>query len=843
MKTNGTTVLRSFLLVSFIVMIFIFSFYIFSSSLVSDDPPPPGFTIVKAYDSKNSLSKLYQTKDINVFILGSPVPGESSPMEVVTITDFGTVPGVFKLDGRFTGFIESGKSFYISSDKGVWRFDEDVALGGSSVKLKVRKIADGYYGGVYERDGKVFCRTETREIELPAEKTPDKSGKDDDIYREVDLNRYYRLLKRDGKWYYEKNGDDNPEKLDFPFPVEKIYRVGNSLQIFTKVSHLPSEQNSGNKKWTKNILSLFREKLKITGDIFIFTEEGIWTIDDSGKLKAVFKGPVESWTRESGSLFVISHHELWRIDVAKMEKVKEIQGSVYTIKMFRSQLWVGTSTGLWRISDDGKITHMTGENSPHLSEGYGVEPYLVDQIIFREGSVWASGCGAICRLDETRDWKPKVVAKGKLTDIVKLDDYLWVCTSTELLRIDGNGKSEKIEGLPAELFSIREMQGALWLESSTGLWRVDASGCVEKIINIYPKDLVHLTDGTIIAGGYNGGLYRIFPEGAYVRSYSKNSVFRNLEKRFPKIWISGPHFLTVKFKPSYDVYKRMLDKSKSFDLTANLVGSRVLVPGKKRNTASGSADTPLQVEGWGKKTIEYDLRDENGNHFKGVIKGFVIPSGLILLAFFLVVWILFWISVYHLSSRAQFAMSLLMNPYLRKIGFIGLFERLLREDILTVDYVMKRYLKNLKIKIDEKVGKPGCDMTDFSEIVKVAEQPLRHGIIFVDPVKGEKGETAFCAAKFILEEIRQKKSLTGLVPVIIQENRLKTNTLKRNICLELKTLGGITDESFVSMLLNMGVFVLITEEINGLDGERAEVLKREINEISANNPVIVLKKM
>ncbi len=868
MNTNGTSVLKSFLLASFIVFVFFFLFYIFSSSLFSDDPPPPGFTIVKAYNSKNSLSKLFQTQDMNVFILGSPMPGGSSPLEVVIISDFGTVNGIFKLDGRFTGFIDRGESFYISSDKGLWRFDEDGEPGGYFLKFKVKKIADGYYGGFYERDGKVFSRTETGEIELPAEKTLEKSSKDDDIYQEVELNRYYRLLKRGGKWYYEKNGDANPEKLDFPFPVEKIYRVGNSLQIFTNVSHLPSNLNGVNKSWTRVILPLFREKMKIAGDIFIFAEEGIWTIDDSGMFKAVFKGPVDSWAGDSGSPYFLSNKSLWHINDAKAEKVTEIEDPIYTIKMFRSQLLVGTITGLWRISDNGKVTHLIGSRNFNYPSGVSKKDlYPINNIIFCSGSVWAGGGREIFRLEESNEWKAEAVAEGTVIDVIDFAKCQWVCTNKELIRIQsyrGKETKEAVKGLPAELHSIREMQGALWLDSSTGLWRVDASGNAEKIINIYPKNLVRLTDGSIIAGSYNGGLYRIFPEGAYVRSYSRNSVFRNLEKRFPKIWISGSHFLTVEFKPSYDVYKRMLDKSKSFDLSENLVGSRVLIPGKKRNTALGSSNASLQVEGWGEKTINYDMRDENGNHFKGVIKGFVIPSGFILLVFFLLVWILFWISLYHLSSRAQFAMNLLMNPYLRKMSFLGLFEQLLSEDVLPVDSVMKRYLKNLKMKIDEETGKTGNSLQEISSFVSSALQngdlhnsvlqnegeattnpPAltgmpSHGIIYINPKDTDKCNVAILVADYFLEEIRKKKSLPGMIPVIIPESRLKTDSLKENICLELKTMGGINDESFVTMLLNLGVFVVIIEGMKGFDEKRAEVIRREINEISKNNLVIVL---
>lgn len=837
MKTNGTSVLRSLLVAAFIVFVFFFLLYIFSSVLIVDKLPPAGFTIVKVYNSKNSLSKLYKIKDINVFILGDPAPGESSPLEVVMISDSGTVPAVFKLRGRFTGFMSMGESFYISSNKGLWRFDEDGESGGLSVRFNVKKIADGFYGGIYERDGEVFCWTETKEIKLSAEKYPGKSKTADDINNELFLNEDYKLLKTGENWFFQKVGDSKPSSLEFAFPVEKIYRVGKSLYLFSESHATPEEIKGVNRAGL-----LLRKKLNWTGDILILRNWGIWSVDDSGRLKIVFKGPVKDCLLEGKTPYFLSFGGLWRINGTKTEKVTEIQGSVYTKKMFRSQLWVGASTGLWRISDDGEITHLTGNSSSRLSAGDGMESPLIDQILFRSGSVWAGGGKEVWRLSESFDWKPIKVAEGKLVDVVELENYLWVCASTELLRIDGNGKSERIEGLSANMTSVRGMQGALWLDSSTGLWRVDASGRAEKIINIFPKDLVSLRDGTIIAGGYDGGLYRIYPEGALVSSYSKNTVFRNLEKRFPKIWISGPHVLVVEFKPSHGVYAELFNDRESWNLSDGVVGFRVLIPGNKRTAASGSAVTPLQVEGWGNKNIEYDMRDENGNHFRGSISGFVIPSILVLLSFFLIVWIFFWIFIYHFSSRLQFSMNVLMNPFWRKIGFLGLFNRLLQEDILPLDAVMRRYLKNLRIKIDEEMEKSHCDMKDFTGIGKILEQPRSQGIIFIDLTDGKQGGMAFCTAKFILEEIRQKKSLLGMIPVIITGSRLKTDSIKENIYLELKTLGGITDESFCSMLPGLGVFAVIIQGIKGLDAGRAEVIKREMTEISQNNPVVVLEK-
>ena len=141
-----------------------------------------------------------------------------------------------------------------------------------------------------------------------------------------------------------------------------------------------------------------------------------------------------------GTIFGIQTVDIITKKVSTPRMLNDLQLSIFVIRNDSTDLWIGTSSGAYKIDgSDNLIFHYNsnGEMIASNSNGGG----NVRAFAFNDEFIYLSDDFGISRINKSNDEYNKLplnpfIFKGNIRRMVALDDYLWVGTSLGLLRYD-----------------------------------------------------------------------------------------------------------------------------------------------------------------------------------------------------------------------------------------------------------------------------------------------------------------------------------------------------------------------------------------------------------------------
>ena len=845
-------------------------------------------TVVPFYKSKNIVVKIYDMKRFFVAVMVNP--HRKKELEIVKIYNNGFISKVYKLKGQFNTLLESGGFFYIATSSGLWRFNK----GFSNIKLLLRdskrgvpefndtsELIKGNIENVFQLGNDVFyfkkelgsiIGTPKRKVKMWEQKLCYLSddGKEAEVYSfyteklpEITFQNNYIIIKTSKDLFLLRDKDKKVQKIECEIPIRAVSQIDDIIVFYPKWECFQGISEKEKEKKFDKVGKYLRNGLKIRGRIWVLVYD-TREINDWGESKKLFGRVLSHLSTEKtiqkgkeyesiNTLWLGTTDGLWKMVEGNYEKVSKINSCVFQIKKFMNYLWVATEYGIWRLDSDGKIRETMDVEFEQGRIRNRFSRYPVKCMTAKHGYLWISSKGLTRRLSSKDNWRNKYIVPGNLIDVVQFNHALWVLTDKGLFQVGEDDKIRKIE-IPEDLDMIKQVNNELWVQRYPGwnpvksyitfpggLWKIDSRENTDKILNLNITDLIELDDGSYITGSAAGGLCRIYPIGPKINSYSKNSIFRKIEEKIPGLWIEGNHRLSVNLiVVERAVYKKDC-KILKFDLSKTAVGTRRIVTGNKKAVAAGSADTPLKVTGWGKRKIEYDLYDDYGNHFKSELKGFVLPSTVVVAPFFFFTWIVFWTWVFYSSNSSSIAHRFFMHPYLRKIGYLGMLPMLMKFEILPVDRVLKKYLKNLKASFGN-VRNREKETELRNEGEKLLQKKLKQkGIVYIESEKPVDSSLFNSIARLILDSFYEWGFLFNLIPVVIDGKNLKSGKLEDEIFMEFRKLGEITDKQFVYSLLRNGGFVILINNFDAISQDKVGCIMEEIDIVSKDNLVMIFK--
>ena len=211
----------------------------------------------------------------------------------------------------------------------------------------------------------------------------------------------------------------------------------------------------------------------------------------------------------------------------------------------KSNLWVGTSTGVWRWKPGRP------EFYPVPGQGYGIQGMAEDE----NGALLMALRGRVARLangkPETVYRYPAVLQQSYARTLMRDGDSLWIGTAALGLvhvhqgRIDVFGPSDRLSGGPG-LALFKDQEGSIWVGTGTGLDRFRDYAVVTYSANqglpppvqrsvVATRDggmWVETTDGL---AEWNHDAFRRFSD----RRVSKNLPFSLFEDHTGRVWLAG----------------------------------------------------------------------------------------------------------------------------------------------------------------------------------------------------------------------------------------------------------------------------------------------------------------
>lgn len=515
--------------------------------------------------------------------------------------------------------------------------------------------------------------------------------------------------------------------------------------------------------------------------------------------------------------------------------------------------WLATDHGAYRIDPDGPhhIAIITQSNPTLIYSGKAMEIFRILPV---DGRVWFIGASGVFRLAEPSGPGPSMVAyripddKVAAATIAGAGGRTWLATRTGAYRVDGD-QARRVPDLPLDVTSVADIEGTVWLATTQGAYRVqgdtarripDVPLSISGISEVGGKTFLATANGAYVvdgesaypvvdssvavlsltsAGGMawlstSAGAFRVDPDRIVaIKLVSHKSGFVAALRRLlpPGVDFCGTYGLRVVY-----VQRMSTDEPPAVDARVNLSATRQVAVSPPLVTHSyvDPASIALDIKP-GDVTVGAMVKDGWSPPVERSVSFVAVPVWLAVVVLLMAVWMVFILGVLLVSPFVDTCQKLLMLPWLRNAGSLGLIPLLLAAAPPLRLFLLIRYRRQLAEGLGTR--EPADDISD-----RMAGVASRLSVDHVATTQISKDSEPFVTACDISRMFlagasgynkgdARGRALSGAVPLPLLLSGDEVSRLEAEAIKVLYEYGSITDPSLARRLLATVPFVFVLE--------------------------------
>jgi hypothetical protein len=484
------------------------------------------------------------------------------------------------------------------------------------------------------------------------------------------------------------------------------------------------------------------------------------------------------WVVTDKGIYAVEKDKNLAIPIFDVQAFK-VRG-VRFIKETPGQIWIGTWDGAYLVDKfNYKVQPVSDVTDTVMS---------IEEI---DGRIWIGTDKGVYRVERDKNIAQQISGARHGTSFKESAGQVWIASAV-LYRVEKNGTTaQPISGVIAP--TIKEVAGKVWMETPSGIFRLDEDVSIQ--VNLKSSE-----------------------------SWWK-TAFSWL---VPEDWLVEG---TVRAKPQYQRQSTITDP---YGDSFNKEFFVIVTPDKNafdealKKDAYAPANDFERSLSWGKQKIYISVRDKFGNTFTSEpITVTILPSTITLSFLILLLWLMAASLLLALAPYSKFCHELVMNPWLRRYGSLGLIPLAITIFPFVRHHILRRYLREIR---NDK---------DFSEwrarFVYPTDDflPDAFGIRLKDSrkllLKGPSGigKTSYFKHLTARYADRRKDKLPPrkAVPILIPLASYKGGEPEQLIYDQLSSYGRMNDKALNEWILKQGGFLIFLDGLNEVadEGARTEL--------------------
>ena len=714
----------------------------------------------------------------------------------------------------------AGKDVWLETPNGPYRFDEE----GKTANLVEDESGDSLgETTVREVGGQVWFLTEDRTYSFTASQTAESVLVEDPTtglenengnslknptIREVGGQIWFET--EDRTYHFTASHTAEPVLVDgstAKLDVQDVWKAGQSVLVTTKtdVYRVNSAGNEATRldaglNWR---LKKGLDRYETNEGLWFATDKGICWVGEEGEPRIVEEGDVtalygqvidrEVWLQANLGTFVASNEGGRGAGDGQLRQVFDTDiGPNLTSKRVGGHQWLLSGNHAYLRKQRG-LVQKTDDNTEPLD--------------FRTiaGRTWLRKGPKAYRLEET-ELEPLLNGKNVVVlGVFDVDDEPWLATNRGVYRVAADVSDARLVGENRELnvSRIEKIGERAWVLTNSGAYVVDED--VE----------LHVDPGT---GGdwWKAVIECIIPGN---------------------VWVAGVAHPEVRYESTASEEPEAIDGDDlAFSIIMHPASSEEDVEkfNKKRreNRFSDAEDfersltSALQEQG-----ILIEVRDAWGNREQYEAKGYVIPGPAVVPIVLGLLWLVALVLSIALAPYVRFVHNVLMNPFLRTLGFFGLVPLVITLIPSLRRHIFRRYARGVRSDKDFACWERRFVVPSEDYLPEAFGRDLeRHRQVLL---LGESGIGKTCYFKYLTYcyAARQIKTLAPrkVTPVFIPVALYEGESVEEAFLAQLQNYGGLTDKKLMSRLLQQGGFLILIDGLNEVGKEMRQKVSQFVN--------------
>lgn len=619
------------------------------------------------------------------------------------------------------------------------------------------------------------------------------------IWFETDDRTYYFTENQTAKPVLVTDGAT--ARLD----VQDVWKAGQCVLVTTEtdVYRVNSAGNEATRLDADSNWKLKKglDRYQTAEGLWFATDKGICWVGGAGDPQIVEEGDVtalygqvlddEVWLQANLGTFVASNEGGRGDGNGQLQRVFDTDvGPNLTSKRVGGQQWLLSGDHAY-LREEGELVRKTDDNT---------EPLNFSTIGRR---TWLRKGPKAYRLEETR-LEPVLDGKN-VVGVFDVDDEPWLATNRGVYRVADDDSGADLVGQNHELnvSRIEKIGERAWVLTSSGAYVVDEH--VE-----FDVDL-----GT---GGdwWKAVIERIIPGN---------------------VWVAGVAHPKVRYE------SRAAEEGEAIDRD-DLAFSIIMHPASsdedvekfskkcRENRFSDAEDFERSLtSGLQEQGILIEVRDAWGNRERYEARGYVLPGPAVVPVAVGLLWLVALVLSIALAPYVRFLHHLLMNPFLRTLGFFGFVPLVITLVPSLRRHIFRRYTRGLRSDEDFACWERRFVVPSEEYLPEAFGRELEeHRQVLL---LGESGVGKTCYFKYLTYcyAARKMKTLAPrkVTPVFIPVALYEGESVEEAFLAQLQNYGGLTDKKLMSRLLQQGGFLILVDGLNEVGKEMRQKVSQFVN--------------